>query len=145
MITNKNIVVMFAMFVVSMPFHEFGHVIALWLLGVSSTIEFAMTSLGPALVTKCIYYPKGWIDFSFILFFGPFFAGVVFMGVGRVRPEAYFAGVGQLIYAPFEVMTWMLYGNEGILNIYILFFLMAGIPALLMFGKCWDKVELYNG
>ena len=142
-ITNRSTVYIIALVVVSLFIHEIGHVIALWMLGVPSHIVFEITSLGPVLKAKWAFAPE-LSDIWFSAFFGPFFAGIVLMLVGKVRPEAYPAAGLQFLWAPFELMTWLLYRGVGALNIYILAVHMLLIPAIPVLWKALDKVEEYN-
>ena len=143
-ITNRSIVYILVLLVISLFIHEIGHVIAFWALGIPTHIVSEITPLGPVLKTKWAFTPE-LSDIWFSAFFGPFFAGMVLLLVGKVRPEAYFAGVGQLLYVPFESVTVVLsLGCENVLGFYTLFFIMVIIPALLPFGKCCDKIEEYN-
>lgn len=142
-ITNRIVVYILASVVISLFIHEMGHVIAFWMLGVPTHIVFDIMSVGPVLKAKWVVTPE-LSDIWFSAFFGPFFAGMVLMLVGKVRPEAYPAAGFQLLYAPFELMTWLLYGGVGALNIYILAVLMLLIPAIPVFLKAMDKIEEYN-
>ena len=142
-IINRSVVYIIVLVVVSVFIHEIGHAIAFWMLGVPTHIVFDVTSLGPVLRTEWAFTPK-LSDSWFSAFFGPFFAGMVLMVVGRVRPEAYIAAGFHLLYAPFELMTWLLYGGAGALNIYILAIPMLLIPMIPIFSKALDKIEEYN-
>ena len=144
MITTKNVIYMISLIVISFYIHEIGHAIALWMLGIPANIEFVITALGPVLKTKWMYPPTTLFDLWFGAFFGPFFAGVVFMVVGKVKSEAYLAGGFQLLYAPFELMSWVLFENQGASNIYILAFIMVLIPAIPVFNWALNKIEEKN-
>ena len=145
MITNKNIFYVLVLFVASFYIHEIGHVIALWGLGISSYVELTITSLGLVLRATWEHQPTDLFDIYFAAFFGPFFSGIVFMLIGKfIKPEAYVAGAFQLSYAPFEMMSWILYGNVGMLNVCILFIPMVFIPMFPIASWAMTKVEKCN-
>lgn len=143
MITNRSKICIIAWLVISFFPHELGHVIALWMLGVPAHIEFLITPLGPVFRATWVYRPV-LSDIWFSAFFGPFFAGIVMMAIGKVKSEAYFAGGFQLLYAPFELLSWVLFDSTGVLNMYVLVVIMVVIPAIPVFDWGLDRIEERN-
>jgi len=144
MITKKNLVYIIAWIVISSFIHELGHVIALWMLGVPSHIVFDITSLGPVLKIKWAFTPE-LSDIWFSAFFGPFFAGVTLMVIGKIKSEAYIAGISQLLHAPFELITVIMSLSCGnVLEFYTLFVVMVVFPIILVLGWGFDKIDERN-
>jgi len=144
MITTKNLIYIISGIMASLFAHEIGHVIALWMLGNPAYIEFAIISFGPVFRTKWTFALETF-DIWFVAFCGPFFAGIVFMLIGKIKSEAYIAGEIQLIWAPFELMTRVLRFNNGdVLGMYILLFIMVVIPLIFVLGWGFDRVDKCN-
>ena len=145
MLMNRNYMYMLLFFVVALFIHEMGHMLAFWMLGIPSYIEFAMFPIGPVLVTRYACDPKTLLDLWFVVFFGPFFAGMIMMLIGEFKSEAYIASVVNFVYAPYELINWMmLVGEEEVLKKYILFFIVVFVPAVFAINWALDKIEERN-
>ena len=85
--------------------HEYCHLFGVLLLGGEGIIEMDWIMWGPVLMCKFTIPNMTMLQYIFVMFAGPGFAGIIFLIWGTVVKGLRFVGLMQLAYIPVEVTT----------------------------------------
>lgn len=136
------IIIIFSTLAASLPLHEIGHGIALYLLGIPFTFSFEIRAFGLVLMTKWSHPPATIEDLAFAIILGPGFAAIVCAMLGRSwRTECYVAAAFQGCYVPFELSTWI-FGVQSLDSLLIVpLFLICLVPCMIIIHKVFKRMQ----